>query len=80
MLTLDSGKFENLEINSKTGSVRLGLASATQFTPTARLRIEQPAKLPGVGTYHPGKPFAVERDAQVVPLGTATTWVELTEK
>jgi hypothetical protein len=78
-LTLDSGQFESLEINSRTGSVRLGLAAATQFIPTARLRIEQPAKLPGVGTYHPAESLSRERDAYVVPLRNNPTWVELRE-
>ena len=76
-LTLDSGQFESLEINSRTGSVRIAFASATQFIPTARLRIEQPAKLPGVGTYHPTESFPRERDAYVVPLRNNPTWVEL---
>jgi hypothetical protein len=76
-LTLDAGKFEAIELDSKTGTVRVALA-ATQFTPAARLRLEQPAKISGVGAYHPTKQFKVERDAYVVPLGEATTWVELT--
>ncbi len=77
-LTLDSGKFEALELDSKTGAVRLALAPATQFTPAARLRVEQPAKISGVGAYHQAKQLKVERDAYVVPLGMATTWVDLT--
>ncbi|HMJ23892.1 MAG TPA: DUF5695 domain-containing protein, partial [Terriglobales bacterium] len=77
-MTLDCGKFESVEINSKTGVIRVGLAPATPFTPTARLRLQQPAKLPGVGSYHPARTFAAEREAYVVPLGTAVTWVDLT--
>jgi hypothetical protein len=79
-LTLDAGKFEAIAVDSKTGAVRVGLAAATQFTPEARLRVEQPSKINGVGVYHPAKPFKVERDAYVVPLGVATTWVDLTAK
>jgi hypothetical protein len=77
-MTLDSGKFESVEINSKTGVIRVGLAPATPFTPAARLRLQQPAKLPGVGSYHPARTSAAEREAYVVPLGTAVTWVDLT--
>jgi hypothetical protein len=77
-MALDSGKFESVEINSKTGVIRVGLAPATAFTPVARLRLQQPAKLPGVGSYHPAKTFAAEREAYAVPLGTAVTWVDLT--
>jgi len=43
------------------------------------LRIEQPAKISGVGTYHPEKSFTNERDAFTIPLGKKATWVELTE-
>ena len=63
---------------TKTGVIRVGLAPATPFTPVARLRLQQPAKLPGVGSYHPAKTFAAEREAYAVPLGTAVTWVDLT--
>ncbi len=79
-LTLDAGQFDGVEVNSKTGAVRVGLAAATQFTPAARLRVEHPAKLNGAGTYHPTTPLQSERDAYVVPLKEGTTWVELTAK
>jgi len=75
-LTLDSGKFESVELNSKTGVVRVGLAAADEFTPTARLRAEQPAKVK-TQSYRPVKPLKSERGAWVVPLGKETTWVEL---
>jgi len=76
-LTLDAGKFESVELNPKTGMVRVGLAAATGFTPTARLRIEQPADLSGVGTYRPATSLKFERDAYAVPLKKAATWVVL---
>ncbi|MGH9732204.1 MAG: DUF5695 domain-containing protein, partial [Candidatus Acidiferrales bacterium] len=79
-LTLDAGQFDAVEINSKTGAVRLGLASATEFTPTAFLRVEQPAKINGVGAYQLDKSFTLERGAYVVPLRKGTTWVELRAK
>jgi hypothetical protein len=53
------------------------LAPATDFTPTARLRVEQPAKMSGVGAYHPATSLKLIRDAYDVPLATSTTWVEL---
>jgi hypothetical protein len=55
--------------------VRVELSAATQFTPAARLRMEQPAKVKGA--YAPVKTLASERGAFVVPLGAAPTWVEL---
>ena len=76
-LALDAGTFENVEVNSKTGVVRLGLATATPFTPVACLRIEQPAKSRAVGTYRPVGTFQSERDAWVIPLGDQIRWVEL---
>jgi Family of unknown function (DUF5695) len=77
-LTLDAGRFEKLEVNTKTGSVRLGLAPATLFTPTARLRVEQP--VPGKTAYRLVKQLASEREAWTVPLGSEVTWLELTAK
>ena len=77
-LTLDAGKFESVEVNTQTGAVRVGLAPANQFTPTARLRVEQPARMKNVGLYRPSKPLKSERGAFVVPLGDEITWVELT--
>jgi hypothetical protein len=75
-LTLDAGNFETVEMNSKTGSVRVGLAPATPFTHAARLRVEQPAKVKA-GLYRPVKVLNSERDAWVVPLGETTTWIDL---
>jgi hypothetical protein len=76
-LTLDGGTFETLEMNRKTGIVRVGLSAASQYTPAAYLRVEQPATIQGVGKHHPAKKLAVERDSYVVPLGKQTTWIEL---
>jgi hypothetical protein len=76
-LTLDVGKFETVEFNAMTGLLRVGLVAATKDTPAARLRIEQPARVNLLGSYHPVKSFKIERGAYVVPLGNSTTWVEL---
>jgi hypothetical protein len=79
-LTLDSGNIESVKFNPTTKAVRVQLGKATRFTPQARLRIEQPAKVEGVGTYGPARQLKSERDAFVVPLDTVTTWVELSAK
>jgi hypothetical protein len=77
-LTLDAGTFEGIEVNVKTHTVRVGLSPASEQTPTARLRIEQPAKVPGVGTYRPATRLPSQREAFEVPLKKgATTWVDL---
>jgi hypothetical protein len=79
-LTLDAGKFESVEYDPATHAVRVQLAKAGEFTPQALLRVEQPAKLKGIGTYQPGGALKTERDGFVVPLGSSATWVELTAK
>jgi len=77
---LTAGQFAGIEANAKTGAVRVGLAAATKFTAAARLRLEQPAKLAGVGTYRPVMNLKSERDAWIVPLKAGITWIELTSK
>jgi hypothetical protein len=79
-LTLDAGEFDKVEFNSKGGVVRLGLAGATPSTPKAYLRVEQPAKLNGVGTYNPGESVRQARGDFEIRLHKGTTWVELTAK
>ena len=76
-LTLDAGTFEGLELGSGSDTVRVAFAAATPTTPEARLRIEQPAHVAGVGSYRPDASLKTERDAFVVPLKNETTWIEL---
>jgi hypothetical protein len=76
-LTLEAGRFVSVTLDKATGSVQLELAGADRYTPEARLRIEQPARLEGVGDYKPLAAFAGERGAIVVPLHKASTWIEL---
>jgi hypothetical protein len=75
-LTLDAGTFESVEVNSKTGEVRLGFSAATAFTASARLHIEQPGRVKA-GTYRPVKTLVSERDDWIVPLAQGITWIEL---
>ena len=76
-LTLDAGNFASVAVNIRTHAVRIGLSAATSYTPQARLRVEQPAKVTGVGTYHPRQQLTRERDAYTIPLKSSTTWLEL---
>jgi hypothetical protein len=76
-LTLDAGAFEGIEVNSRTGAIRVGLSPATEYLRVARLRVEQPAKVGAAPSYRPTAPLKQERGAYVVPVGKATTWVEL---
>ncbi|MDX9930338.1 MAG: DUF5695 domain-containing protein [Bacteroidales bacterium] len=72
-LTLDAGRFESVSVNPKNGQVTIRLDAATASTPVARLRIEQPASVTGVGVYRAPAGFAEERGASVIPLGTGNT-------
>jgi len=78
-LTLDAGMFQAVEVNTRTRAVRVGLAPGVEFTPEARLRIEQPAKIDGVGSFRPTQSLAEERGAYVVKLSNKLTWVEFRE-
>lgn len=76
-LTLDAGSFEQVELNTQTNAVRIALAAADNYTPAARLRIEQPARPQGIGSYTLQGAFSQERGAYVVPLGSNRTWVDV---
>jgi Family of unknown function (DUF5695) len=79
-LTLDAGTFQSVEINARTGAVRVGLAPAGRFTPGARLHVEQPAKPSGIARFHPAASLKLERGDYVVQLTSQVTWVELSSK
>jgi hypothetical protein len=68
-LTLDAGTFENVSINPATHAVSITLSPADPYTPVARLRIDQPAKLEGIAPFLPPAKLAQERGATVIPLG-----------
>lgn len=80
-LTLDAGTFESVSINPTTKAVRVNLSPATPYSPKAMLRIEQPGKIAGVGTYSTSSgTFATERGAIVVPLKSTTTEIAIGPK
>ena len=76
-LTLDAGMFDTVSFNSKTRAVRVGLSASTPDTPQARLRLEQPAKIDGVGLFSPRQTLTRERDAYTIPLKKNVTWIDL---
>jgi hypothetical protein len=66
-LTLDAGRFETVTYNMTNGSVSIMFREATESTPVARLRLEQPA--PGEkGSYILPPGFDNERGAAVIDL------------
>lgn len=72
-LTLDAGRFESVTYNTANRQVTVKLDPAT----AARLRIEQPAKVAGIGSYTAPATFASDRGAYTIPLGQAATQVIL---
>jgi hypothetical protein len=76
-LTLNAGTFDTVELDRKTAAIRLGFSARTEFTPEARLRIEQPAIVAGIGKYRPSTALKIERQAYVIPLARQETWIEL---
>jgi hypothetical protein len=79
-LTLESGAFDAVDIDPRTGAVRVTLAPATTAMPQARLRVEHPGAKAGAPGYKPTGTLTQERDAFVVPLGRTNTTVELTPR
>jgi hypothetical protein len=76
-LTLDAGRFSSVELDSKTGVVRIALEGKTEFTPKAYLRIESPT---GKGLYAPQAGYSQERGMYVVPLSDGPTNLTLVGK
>jgi hypothetical protein len=79
-LELDAGTFDSVEVHSRTNAVRVGLSPAASYESNARLRVEQPAKIAGVGTYRTRETFANEQGALTIPLRRTLRWVELTDE
>jgi hypothetical protein len=79
-LTLDAGTFESVEVDTHTHAVRVCLSPAAPHTPQALLRVEQPAKLAGIGTYHAaGQSLAVSRGGYLITLKNSPSWVTLND-
>ncbi|MGA4579881.1 DUF5695 domain-containing protein [Limisphaera sp. VF-2] len=76
-LTLDAGRFEQLEYDTAEGRIRIGLGPADPFTPAAYLRIETTGPGPKAG-YQLAGSFTRDREAWRIPLNNNLTWIELT--
>ncbi len=76
-LTLDAGKFKNVQFNTSTNEVELTLEGNTEYLRNARLRIEQPAEVDGVETFKPDTDFSQERGAYVIPLEEGERQIKL---
>ncbi len=78
-LQLDSATFRAVHMDSATHDVRIDLDPANANTDVALLRIEQPAKIAGVGTLRPAGKYSQERDGYVIPLGRNVVTIELVD-
>jgi hypothetical protein len=76
-LTLDSGQFESVSIDTEASEVEIRLAPRDACTTTALLRVEQPAKVAGVGKIALAGECAQVRGAYAVPLADKSTAVRL---
>jgi hypothetical protein len=76
-LTLDSGRFERVTLDQVTNQVEITLAPGDAYTAIALLRVEQPARIDGVGKITPTAQFAQVRGAFAVPLKGEPTIVRL---
>jgi hypothetical protein len=72
-LTLSAGKFKSVGYNSSTKEIKIVLEPEDAFTTTAYLKIEQPAKQPGVNMYSLKNGAVKQRGMYVIPLGNTTT-------
>lgn len=76
-LTLDAGKFNRVEFNKYSGQVRVYLDHPSVHTPNALLRVEQPARIDGIGNYSPRASRDMDRGAYIIPLHKGITRVDL---
>lgn len=67
-ITLDAGHIRRVRFDPHTGIVRITLDATSAITPTAYVRLQQPAAIAGVGHYQPVAQLSIERGAWVVPL------------
>jgi hypothetical protein len=79
-LTLDAGTFSEIRVSKRSHSILVMLSHPKMGGESARLRIEQPAKIDGVGKFYPTDPLKVERDAYVIKLNRNANQVTLVEK
>ena len=78
-LTLDSGQFRSVALDEATHKVEITLAPGDDFTSAALLRIDQPAKLAGMGAFAPQVELEKVRGAYAVPLGGEPVVVHLSD-
>lgn len=76
-LTLDGGQFDRITFDENRRAVEIRFAPADAFTPSALLRIEQPAHLNGVGDIVSQEKLESQRGALLVPLSSSGATIHL---
>lgn len=80
-ITLDAGQINEVSYHKVSGEIRLKLNAASQYIPNALIRIEQQAKVIGVGNYVLQNSAAKEHGAYQVSLANeANTEVVIKQK
>jgi len=76
-LTLEAGRFEEVAMDTLSGTVAVTLAAADQHTPAARLVVEEPAVPGKTAGYRPVAPLPQVRGAWEIALGETSRRLEL---
>jgi len=72
-ISLDAGTIDEVDYNTVNGEIRLKLAKANEYLPTALLRLSQPTKVNGVGVYSIKGNGMEKRGGYEFPLSKADT-------
>ena len=72
-ISLDAGTIDEVNYNTVNGEIRLKLSKANEYTPTALLRLLQPAKINGVGSYAVKSNGVKKRGGYEFPLAKENT-------
>lgn len=76
-LTVDSGRFERVSFDNRSGQLQIRLEPKGLFTDRALLRIEQIAPTHSRGTIAPLEALQMEPGAWIIPLGDKSVEVNL---
>jgi hypothetical protein len=76
-ITLDAGTIVSADYDTHKRTVTLHLAAATQYVPTARIRLTQTEAKNGASSWKIATPTTVDAGAHVIALGSGETAVVL---
>jgi hypothetical protein len=79
-ITLDAGRLDSVDFDSKGGVIRLHLAAASATSTQARLRLKQTSTIAGALPWAVASKTATDAGADVIPLHTGETIVTLRHK